>query len=318
MYHERLKTLWQEVQHQGAAHPLMKGGDPALLQRLAEVPLLESAYVPPTVRVTEERLPDRGIRVRIYQPLESAGRQPMLVWCHGGAWVGGDLDMPEADATAREVCVRANAVVVSVDYRLAINSIHYPLPHRDVVEAYVWAVGNAERLGVDRTRATLGGASAGANLAAGAALRIRSEALAPLAGLALAYPLLHAPLPRSSDELAGKTAKLTPLMAFASPIQEMMVENYLGAATASADCYAMPGMAGAQLSILPQTWIENCEYDSLRASGEMFAAQLRDANVVVRCRTAPDVAHGHLNRPGLPQSGRSHAALSRWVHDCRT
>ena len=43
--------------------------------------------------------------------------------------------MREADWTAREVCVRAGAVVVSVDYRLAVDGVSYPVPHDDTVAA---------------------------------------------------------------------------------------------------------------------------------------------------------------------------------------
>jgi acetyl esterase len=39
---------------------------------------------------------------------------------HGGTFSGGDLDMPEADILSRELCALALAVVVSVDYRLAV------------------------------------------------------------------------------------------------------------------------------------------------------------------------------------------------------
>ncbi len=74
--------------------------------------------------------------VRIYEPPagERTGR-PCLVWAHGGGFLGGDLDMREADWTAREVCVRAGAVVVSVDYRLAVDGVSYPVPHDDTVAA---------------------------------------------------------------------------------------------------------------------------------------------------------------------------------------
>ena len=62
---------------------------------------------------------------------------------------GGDLDMREADWTAREVCARADAVVVSVDYRLAVDGVSYPVPHDDTVAAVRWVRDNAADLGID-------------------------------------------------------------------------------------------------------------------------------------------------------------------------
>ena len=71
---------------------------------------------------------------------------------HGGAFMMGDLDMPEADRTAREVCARAGAVVVSVDYRLAVGGVHHPVPLDDGVAAVRWVRDNAAELGVDPSR----------------------------------------------------------------------------------------------------------------------------------------------------------------------
>ncbi|WP_199506466.1 alpha/beta hydrolase fold domain-containing protein [Geodermatophilus sp. TF02-6] len=50
----------------------------------------------------------------------------------------GDLEMPEADRTARQVCPRAGAVVVSVDHRLCLDGVHHPVPHDDVVATSRW------------------------------------------------------------------------------------------------------------------------------------------------------------------------------------
>lgn len=254
--------------------------------------------------------PHGEVAVRVYRPSDRGVDRPLLVWCHGGAWLGGDLNMPEADATGREVCTRAGAVVVSVEYRLAVEGVHYPVPHDDVVAAAKWALAGSRDLGADRV--VIGGASAGANLAAGACLRLRDEGVA-LAGLALAYPAVHPTLPSPSDELAAKLVELPPAAAFAEPIYSAVVENYLGAPAADADGYAMPGIA--TLAGLPPTLIINCEYDGLRSSGEQFALALKQAGVDVDVRLARDVLHGHLNSPWLPAAQQSYADLAAWLLD---
>jgi acetyl esterase/lipase len=73
------------------------------------------------------------------------------------------------------VATRAGAVVVGVDYRLAVSDVTYPVPHDDVVAAVRWVGESASALAIDPARISVGGASAGANLAAGATLRIRDE-----------------------------------------------------------------------------------------------------------------------------------------------
>src|SRR3954470_19012881 len=119
--------------------------------------------------------PHGPVPVRIYTPAGDGIARPCLVWAHGGGFVGGDLDMREADWVAREICARAGAVVVSVDYRLAVDGVCYPVPHDDVVAAVAWVRDTAADLGIDPSRLSIGGASAGGNLTAGTALKLRDR-----------------------------------------------------------------------------------------------------------------------------------------------
>jgi hypothetical protein len=63
--------------------------------------------------------------------------------------------MPEGDWTAREVCASAGAVVVSVDYRLAVGGVCYPVPHEDTAAAVACVRDPAGELGVDAGRITI-------------------------------------------------------------------------------------------------------------------------------------------------------------------
>nr|WP_218860984.1 alpha/beta hydrolase [Petropleomorpha daqingensis] len=252
---------------------------------------------PPEVPTRDDAAPGPHgpVPVRIYEPSVDGGSRPCLVWAHGGGFVGGDLDMREADWTAREVCSRAGAVVVSVDYRLAVDGVHYPVPHDDVVAAVAWTRDNAAALGIDPVRISIGGASAGGNLTAGAALRLRDrDGWAP-AALLLAYPALHAAVPAPSSALVAKLAELPPLFRPQAGAGHPLSENYLGGPLSTADGYAFP--ANAVLEGLGPTVVINAEYDDLRASGEAFTAALALAGVDVRQVTVPGLLHGFLNQP---------------------
>ena len=240
--------------------------------------------------------PHGRVRVRIYRPTGRAqSPRPGLVWMHGGAFMAGDIDMPEADTVARELARRADAVVVSVDYRLAVDGVTYPVPHDDVVAAFRWVVRQAAALGIDADDVALGGASAGANLAAGAALRLRDEADRPgPSRVLLAYPCVHAVLPPLSGELAEKMSEVPRLLRFLQEDRDWITGNYLGGLDVEVPGYAMPAHAG-DLAGLPPVTIVNSEYDDLRISGEHFAEMLRDAGVTVDSRTEPGTLHGHLN-----------------------
>ena len=255
---------------------------------------------PPRAEIREDAAPGPHGRVpvRIYEPPtgERTGR-PCLVWLHGGGFLGGDLDMREADWTAREVCDRAGAVVVSVDYRLAVDGVCYPVPHDDTVAAICWVRDNAATLGIDPERIAVGGASAGANLTAGAVLKLRDlNGWVPRV-LVFVYGVAHAVLPPASRSLAAALAELPPVLAPAPAGErdDFLALNYLGGPLSSADGYAMPGLA--QLDGLCPTLVVNAEYDRLRASGEAFAATLALAGVDVRQVLVPGVLHAFLNQP---------------------
>jgi acetyl esterase len=271
--------------------------DPELRVRLDAFMAAEPGYEPPPVDVVDAEIEARHgrIRIRTYRPRESATAvRTCLVWMHGGGFVVGDLDMPEANVVAGELSNRAGAVVVSVDYHLAVGGVHYPIPHDDVVDAWRWAIGSADELGIDPERVFLGGASAGANLATGAALRLRDDGDVPAAaGLLLAYPVFHAVLPPPSEELAQKMTEIPVVLRFPPEARKTITENYLGGPIEDVPIYAMPGEA--ELAGLPPVWIVTSEYDDLRASAEAFAPRLRDAGVSLQMRTEEGVFHGHLN-----------------------
>ena len=251
------------------------------------------------VRDTEAPGPHGPVPVRVYVPtgFPSTGPGPALVWIHGGAFQFGDLDTVEADHSARFVAGTAGMPVVSVDYRLAAGGVHHPVPEDDCVAAFTWAQEGGTGLRIDPERLSVGGGSAGGCLAASVALRQR-DAGAPAHRAVLIYPVAHALVPDPSPELAAKLATLPPVM-LSVPGDHRVSENYLGGPIGTAPPYAFPG-DGHELAGLPPTYIENCEFDELRASGERFAEQLADAGVAVERVTACGVGHGHLSTPGSP------------------
>lgn len=127
------------------------------------------------------------VRVRVYRPTRAPGVLPALVWIHGGGYVLGTPEMndPQCATFAREL----PALVVSVDYRLAPEH-PYPTPLEDCYAALRWTWEQAERLGVDRTRIAIGGASAGGGLCAGLALLARDRGEVPVRFQLLIYPMI--------------------------------------------------------------------------------------------------------------------------------
>lgn len=252
------------------------------------------------VRAAEREIdgPHGPIRIRIYAPVIESERRSCLVWCHGGAFMRGDLDMPEAHEVAMGVAGRADAVVVSVDYRLAApgSGIRFPQPGDDVHAAYLWVRENAAVLGVDPVRIAIGGASAGANLAAVAAMRLRHSTVSPWQVI-LAYPVLHPDQHAWTPDQERDFAETPERLKFTLADQIRINDAYLGPGVAPSP-ESFPGLA-QDFSGFPPTYIENDQFDTLRASGEKFTQQLREAGVDVEEFLVEGVPHGHLNKSGL-------------------
>jgi acetyl esterase len=290
--------------------------DPTTRARLDAFMSLSDAPAPPAADVRDDVAdgPHGDVPVRVYGSPD--GTRPCLVWLHGGAFRMGDLDMPEADWTARQVAARADAVVVSVDYRLCVGGVTYPVPHDDAVAAVRWVRGNAAALGVDDARISLGGASAGGNLATGVALKLRDQDGWTPAALLLAYTTFHAVVPPASPSLAPLLDQIPPLLRFLPETRRGITENYLGGPASSADGYAMP--ANAVLEGLCPVLLLNSEYDDLRASAEVFAGQLAVAGVDVRQVMARGMLHGFLNlHAGVEPVDRALALMADAVADTR-
>lgn len=250
------------------------------------------------IRSVEAPGPNGPVPIRIYGrggpgAGDSGPGLPGLVWLHGGGFAGGGLDMREADQVARELVARTGGIVFSVDYRLARDGVHFPVPHEDALAGWLWAASHAAEFGVAPGRLCLGGASAGGNLAVGAAMYLNDAGLAPPAKLLLAYPFLHAELPAPPAPENAVLAGLPRILRFSEDDCRAMVENYIGGPAGMASSYAMPGHADP--SGLSPVAVIASEYDDLRFSAERFAEGLRGAGVPVDYRLEPGATHGYLN-----------------------
>jgi acetyl esterase/lipase len=98
---------------------------------------------------------------------------PVVIWLHGGGWRFGDRRLaPDLAHFAR----RSGLAVVSIDYRLS-DEVKFPAPVEDVKTAVRWVRSVASRFGFDDRNIGLWGSSAGAHLAACAALSSENQFL---------------------------------------------------------------------------------------------------------------------------------------------
>lgn len=279
------------------------------------------ASIDPEVTVADPTWIERGVpgrhgevRVREYTP-SGEPKGPRLVWVHGGGWVVGTLDEPEAHGVGMAVAA-AGFPVTSVEYgllprfpvvgplRLKPSPFRYPVPQDQVLDAW---------LDAERTHGGpmwLGGASAGACLSSAVALRLRDgEGPAPI-GLGFLYGLFHGVLPQASSALRRRLLGLADLRVVQEMVRRAAV-NHTGSADLLNDPAIFAGLA--DLTGLPPVHLLNADRDLLRASAENFAHRLTLAGVPHEGWYVPGTSHGFLARPETEACRIGNAAVAGWI-----
>ena len=229
-----------------------------------------------------EGAPD--VPVRIYRPTtEPDGPVPAVLEIHGGGFVLGTVEM--SDGFCDRVAAEDQAVVVSVDYRLAPED-PFPAALDDCYAALSWLHDNADELGVDRERIAIAGQSAGGGLAAGIALLARDRG-----GPALCFQLLE--IPELDDRLETPSMQQftdTPLWNRPNAVSSWA--HYLGPDhDGDVSPYAAPSRA-EDLSGLPSAFVSVMEFDPLRDEGIIYAMRLLGAGVATELHAYPGTFHG--------------------------
>lgn len=231
--------------------------------------------------------PECELNIRVYKP-EGDGPHPLVMLFHGGGWVVGDLD--SEDTTGRGLCRRANAVVVSVDYRLAPET-RFPGAVDDCYAATVWAVDHAAQLGIDPEKVAVAGTSAGGNLSAAVAIKARDRGTPKIAHQMLFVPVTDCDFETPSYEELSDGYGLT------RDAMKWYWDHYIGPDGDPTHPYA--SVLRAHLRDVAPATVITAEYDPLRDEGERFAKALEKAGVPVMYKCYSGMTHGFNNQVGV-------------------
>ncbi|MBO6183929.1 MAG: alpha/beta hydrolase [Chryseobacterium sp.] len=109
----------------------------------------------------------KDIQLDIYRPKNTDNKKlPIVMYVHGGAWVEGDKVITANNYVESTILklLEKNYAVISINYRLVTENIHFPAPIQDTKDAVRWVRKNADKYNLDENNIGMWGVSAGAHL----------------------------------------------------------------------------------------------------------------------------------------------------------
>ena len=261
--------------------------------------MLAALEIPPNPNVaSEDRMvpgpegaPD--VKVRVYRPVDATGTLPGIYFIHGGGMILGDID--GEDAVSSTICEHVDAVVVSVEYRLAPEH-PYPAPVEDCYAGLVWMARNAAELRFDPDRLAVYGASAGGGLTIAVSMLARDRGFPAVRFQMPIYPMID---DRNETPSSHEITDIG-LWDRAGNIEAW--KWYLG--DGKPDQYAAPARA-EDLAGLPPTFIDVGTVDLFRDEDIAFATRLMQVGVPTELVVNPGAYHAaEVFAPDAPLAQR--------------
>lgn len=248
------------------------------------------------------------IRIRLYRRSGLNGNsQPVLIYFHGGAFIGGRIEVVEN--ACKDLAEKAAAVVVNVEYRLAPE---YPAPAamNDCYNALKWVYDHAEELKIDKEKIAVAGDSAGGHLAASVSWLDREQRNHFIKFQALIYPTLCLDV-KTLEASMWPVEKFQPAPEY-MPQLKVELQNMLIYHQVIEKVFVKDGdpkhpmfspLLAQTFSNMPPTFIAVAEFDFLRPFAERYAGMLQQASVPTTCICYEGAQHAFIDFYGIyPQA----------------
>ena len=213
--------------------------------------------------------PTGSVPVRIVRPNDTTEPLPIVLYCHGGGWISGDVDTH--DRFIRELAVGSGAAVLYVSYGLLPHA-RFPVQFEQVYATLQHVAEHADELNLDAMRLAVLGDGTGGALAAGVTLAARERRGPKIDLQVLATPALSADLHWDTYQTFADGPWLT------RRAMQQVWDAYLPDPALRDNVTASPVCASIeQLANLPETLVIIAECDVTRDEGECYARKLSDA-----------------------------------------
>ena len=242
-----------------------------------------------------------GVNCRVYKREGVKENLPCIVYIHGGAFIGGSLDVSENPC--KLIAEGINGVVISVDYSLAPEN-PYPLGLNDCRKVVEYIEENNFLYGIDKNKIGIVGESAGANLAT-----IVANENSKIKFQGLVYPVVtfveKNPFFNWNIDLYENPYKeekiynfINSLRNFEDLVQKLYIQIELDPRRED-----LSPIFNKNLSKAKKTLIAVSEYDYLRVQGEAYGKLIHKAGVETKIIRYEGVNHAFLDNLGIyPQA----------------
>ncbi|MCX0378811.1 alpha/beta hydrolase fold domain-containing protein [Clostridium perfringens] len=242
-----------------------------------------------------------GVNCRIYKKEGVKENLPCIVYIHGGAFIGGSLDVSENPC--KLIAEGINGVVISVDYSLAPEN-PYPLGLNDCRKVVEYIEENNFLYGIDKNKIGIVGESAGANLAtivANENSKIKFQGLVyPVVTFVEKNPFFNWDIdlyenPYKEEKIYNF---INSLRNFEDLVQKLYIQRELDPRRED-----LSPIFNKNLSKAKKTLIAVSEYDYLRVQGEAYGKLIHKAGVETKIIRYEGVNHAFLDNLGIyPQA----------------
>lgn len=215
-----------------------------------------------------------------------ARNMPALVFYHGGGYAAGSIVSHRG--VCRQIAAELDCAVIAIDYRLAPEH-KFPVGINDCLAAFDTVVAQAEQLGLNPARISVGGDSAGGNAAAVVAQQRRNAPHPPRAQI-LWVPWVDMSRQSRSYELFEQGFFLD------KPTMEWYTEHYLSTPEDALNPMASPLLSDVR-GVCPAIVLV-AGFDPLRDEGLAYAEKLKAAGVDVQLRLFEGLVHPFVNTAG--------------------
>jgi cation diffusion facilitator CzcD-associated flavoprotein CzcO/acetyl esterase/lipase len=257
---------------------------------------------PPVGEVIDDviEVGDIKLEYRLYRPA-SDGPHPITVYFHGGGWVIGDHTAD--DSFCRFLCLNADAIIISVNYRHAPEH-RFPAAIDDGFATIKWAAENTVKLGGIENKLAVAGWSAGGNIAAAVCHLARDNHGPSICGQLLITPVVNCDFNTDSYKENGEGYFLT------RSLMQWFWDQYTSESDRTDPRVAL--LQANSFDNLPPAMVVTCEFDPLRDEGIAYAKALESADVPVTLLNCSGHIHTSIGAVGaIPTGDEARAEMAR-------